>query len=631
MKMRTWLWYMIYYLSTPATSGFLKTLPFEPPEKATIPFTPPIFVSDQPKVYPKACPGNTPMTRDQWCQYSLYTDYTSTVPDTGVTREFWFNVHQATLAPDGRPRWALAINGTLPGPTIEANWGDTVIIHLRNSLKDVKNGTSLHIHGLRQHYTNPMDGVVSVTQCPIAPGNTMTYRWRATQYGTTWYHSHIGLQTWEGVYGGVIINGPASRNYDKDAGVILLSDWDINTVDELWGQAETVGPPQLDTGLINGNNVFGDDDDSGQTGSRFSTSFVSGKSYRLRVTNVACDTQFKFSIDHHTLTVIAMDFVPIEPYETTAINVSIGQRYDVIVKADQAAVAESFWLRATPQLSCSLNNNADNIRGIIYYDKSSGGSRKPTSLVPSTTGYTLTDICEDEPASKLIPIVSKELCLVSSEFYYNENLPVTGSFNENSLFRWYLNGTSMHVTWSQPTLLDFFDYSGPGYLDETTESQNNTQKERAVLPIPKADTWVLVVIETTMEAPHPIHLHGHDFFIVAQGNGSWSTNSQNLRLKYAAGTLPKRDTALLPALGHLVLAFRTDNPGAWLMHCHIGWHLDQGFALQFVEREPEIRRMFEGGSGSGGWWDYGRTMKQSCDDWNWYNRGGQVVETGAGI
>ncbi|CAG8001897.1 unnamed protein product [Penicillium olsonii] len=643
MNMRTLLWYMTYCLIA-HTSAYRGTIPFEHPEKATIPFVPPIYVSDKPKTYPKACPGNTPMTRDQWCEYSLWTDYTDTVPDTGVTREFWFDVHQATLAPDGRPRWALAINGSLPGPTVEANWGDTVVIHLRNSLADVKNGTSLHIHGLRQHFTNPMDGVVSVTQCPIAPGYTMTYRWRATQYGTTWYHSHIGLQTWEGVYGGVIIHGPASGNYDEDKGVVLLSDWDINTVDELWGEAETVGSPTLDTGLINGNNVFGDDDDSSQTGSRFSTSFVPGKSYRLRVTNVACDTQFKFSIDHHTLTVIAMDFVPIKPYKTTAINISIGkgaftantenvnlwklntgQRYDIIVLADQAKVASSFWLRATPQLACSFSNNADNIRGIIYYERSPGAS-KSSSLIPSTTGYTLTDSCDDEPASKLIPIVSKRLSLAAADFYYNENLPVTAAVNENNLLRWYINGTSMHVTWSQPTLLDFIQYSANP--DNPTES---TTRDRAVLSIPKADTWVLAIIETAMEAPHPIHLHGHDFLVVAQGNGSWSTTSRNLNLDYAAGALPKRDTALLPALGHLVLAFRTDNPGAWLMHCHIGWHLDQGFALQFVEREPEIRRMFEGGSGFGGWWGYGGMMRENCENWNWYNRGGQVVELGAGI
>ncbi len=51
---------------------------------------------------------------------------------------------------------------------------------------------------------------------------------------------------------------------------------------------------------------------------------------------------------------------------------------------------------------------------------------------------------------------------------------------------------------------------------------------------------------------------------------------------------PRRDVALLPANGYLVLAFKSDNPGAWLLHCHIAWHASSGLALQILEREPEI-------------------------------------------
>ncbi|KAJ5801107.1 uncharacterized protein N7518_003175 [Penicillium psychrosexuale] len=582
---------------------------------------------------PSACAENTPTTRHQWCEHDLYTDYTKTTPETGVTREFWLDIDQATLAPDGRSRWGLTINGSLPGPTLEVNWGDEVVIHLRNSLPNtVHNGTSLHIHGLRQHYTNPMDGVVSVTQCPVPLGYTMTYRWRATQYGTTWYHSHIGLQTWEGVYGGLIIHGPASSNYDEDKGVIQLSDWDISTVDQLWHGAETVGSPVLDNALINGVNVFGNDSDPSQTGYRFNTSFTPGMSYRLRVTNVACDTHFKFSIDHHILTVIAMDLVPIQPYNTTAVSLAIGQRYDVIVHADQASTAKSFWLRAVPQLSCSSNSNADNIRGIIYYTHTD----KPT--LPTTEAYNLTDTCEDEPAPKLTPIISTPLVLTAEDFFYNETLSATTALTPHSVYRWYLNSTSMQGKWAQPTLRNF-------------SAESSIADKPAVIAIPQADTWVLVVIETSMDIAHPIHLHGHDFLVVAQGYGSWdgstSTSksyakstgrdqdtSTGLNLDFAAGALPKRDTALLPGMGYLVLAFRSDNPGAWLMHCHIGWHLDQGFALQFVERGEEIEGLLGGravGGAGADWRGFGDGLERNCRAWDLYHRGNNVLEDGAGI
>lgn len=129
--------------------------------------------------------------------------YYDVVPKTGVTREYYFDIQEVTVAPDGYSRTAVAVNGSIPGPTIQADWGDHVIVHVTNSLASAKNGSNIHFHGIRQNYTNPNDGVVSITQCPTAPGKTMTYKWRATQYGSSWYHSHIGLQAWEGVFGGI--------------------------------------------------------------------------------------------------------------------------------------------------------------------------------------------------------------------------------------------------------------------------------------------------------------------------------------------------------------------------------------------------------------------------------------------
>jgi FtsP/CotA-like multicopper oxidase with cupredoxin domain len=96
------------------------------------------------------------------------------------------------------------------------------------------------------------------------------------------------------------------------------------TVDELYMTAQTVGPPPLDNGLINGTNTY----ENG--GHRYNVSFAPGKSYRMRLVNGAVDTHFKFMIDNHTMTVIASDLVPIKPYNTTVLNIGMGQRYDVI-------------------------------------------------------------------------------------------------------------------------------------------------------------------------------------------------------------------------------------------------------------------------------------------------------------
>jgi FtsP/CotA-like multicopper oxidase with cupredoxin domain len=75
-------------------------------------------------------------------------------------------------------------SSTIPRPTLFADWGDTVTIHVTNNLLDSQNGTSIHWHGIRQNHTNDQDGVVSITQCPTAPQDTITYTWRATQVNT---------------------------------------------------------------------------------------------------------------------------------------------------------------------------------------------------------------------------------------------------------------------------------------------------------------------------------------------------------------------------------------------------------------------------------------------------------------
>lgn len=117
----------------------------------------------------------------------------------------------------------MAWRTTVPGKSRPFHSTDSVYDTITDSL--LFSVASLHFHGIRQNYTNQNDGVASLTQCPTAPGDTITYEWRATQYGSTWYHSHFSLQAWMGVLGGIIINGPSSANYDNDLGMMFLNDW----------------------------------------------------------------------------------------------------------------------------------------------------------------------------------------------------------------------------------------------------------------------------------------------------------------------------------------------------------------------------------------------------------------------
>lgn len=112
----------------------------------------------------------------------------------GITREYFLEVDgDVTLFADGFEKTSGKVfNKQYPGPLIEACWGDELVIHVKNNYG--RNGTTVHWHGIRQLNTNQMDGVNGVTQCPIAQGDTFTYKFRLLQYGHTWYHSHYSLQ-----------------------------------------------------------------------------------------------------------------------------------------------------------------------------------------------------------------------------------------------------------------------------------------------------------------------------------------------------------------------------------------------------------------------------------------------------
>lgn len=73
-----------------------------------------------------SCEFDSATSPECWGDYSLSTNWYEEAPDTGVVREYWFEVTNTTAAPDGVERLILAINGSVPGPTIIADWGDTV-------------------------------------------------------------------------------------------------------------------------------------------------------------------------------------------------------------------------------------------------------------------------------------------------------------------------------------------------------------------------------------------------------------------------------------------------------------------------------------------------------------------------
>jgi FtsP/CotA-like multicopper oxidase with cupredoxin domain len=356
------------------------------------------------------------------------------------------------------------------------------------------NGTSIHWHGIRQWKTNDVDGVNGITECPLAPGDSKTYTFQATQFGTSWWHSHFSAQYGDGVLGAIQINGPASANYDIDLGTYLVQDWyystvyqieDITTQNLQSGQ----GPPPADNILINGTNK------NAAGGGRYNkVKLTKGKKHRLRLVNTSVDNMIRVSLDNHQFQVITADFVPIHPFTANWILLGIGQRYDVIINANQTS--DNYWFRAETAQDCASSNNWHG-RSIFTYSDA-------TEADPTTNTTTIPNVCQDE--SPLVPwwkttVPSADFDSQVQDMEVDINVEQVTT-NNQSIVIWGVNLTAIDIAWEKPT------------LEYVVESNTSYPTAYNLIELPTPNIWTYWIIQETdgtpVPIPHPVHLHGHD-------------------------------------------------------------------------------------------------------------------------
>jgi hypothetical protein len=91
-----------------------------------------------------------------------------------------------------------------------------------------------------------------------------------------------------------------------------------------------------------------------------------------------------------------------------------------------------------------------------------------------------------------------------------------------------------------------------------------------------------------------MHLHGHDFAILKTGNDSNADFGSGKAFQdLTFNNPPRRDVVQIVAGGYVIIAFKADNPGSWLMHCHIAWHASAGLALQILERQDDLIELLD--------------------------------------
>ncbi len=476
--------------------------------------------------------------------------------------EYDLNINYKTLNITGKNVRAMALNDSVPGPTLRFREGDIARIRFKNSM-DV--ATSVHWHGILLPYRQ--DGVPYVANPPIEPGETKAFEFPIKQSGTYWFHSHTGLQEQRGVYGSIVITPKEGERVssDKDE-VIVLSDWTNEnpneilrtlksgsdyyslkngTMQSLLGAAKEgalmdvtkrslMRMPAMDVSDV----VY----DSFLANGKEETTILAkpGEKVRLRFINSATATYFYLQFAGGPVQIVSADGKDVQPVNVNRFLMAIAETYDLLVTVPENG---SYEFRATAQdgsghtsifigsgkrilapnvpepnlykMKMSMNHGAG--KKMMNMDSKNAGNERPLSPYKKLRSVGKSTLPEKNPTREVV-------------------LTLTGDMER---YIWSING-------------------------EIISADN-------VIRIRHGENVKFILINKTM-MHHPMHLHGH-FFRVLNGQGDYS---------------PLKHTVDVPPLTTQTIEFEADEYNDWFFHCHILYHARAGMARVVSYEDKEL-------------------------------------------
>ncbi|KAF8402562.1 hypothetical protein HHK36_010648 [Tetracentron sinense] len=502
----------------------------------------------------------------------------------------------------------ITVNGQYPGPTLEVRNGDTLEVSVVNK---AQYNVTIHWHGIRQLRTGWADGPEFVTQCPIRPGGSYTYRFTIQgQEGTLWWHAH---SSWlrATVYGALIIYPKLGSSYPftkpkRETPILLGEWWDANPIDVVRQATRTGAAPNVsDAYTING-----------QPGDLYQCSTQdtvivpvdSGETNLLRVINSALNQELFFTVANHKMLVVAADASYTKPFTTSVLMLGPGQTTDVLITTDQPPAR--YYMAALAYASAQgapFDNTTTT--AILEYKSAPCPAKKGVSTTPV---FPSLPAFNDTATATAFTTSLRSPSKVAVPTDIDENLFFTvglGLFNcppgsrprncqgpNGTRFTASMNNVSF-VLPSNFSLLQAHQQGIPGVF--TTDfpafppvqfDYTGNVSRGLWQPVPgtklyklKYGSRVQIVIQGTSiftAENHPIHLHGYDFYIIAEGFGNFDSRTDTS--KFNLVDPPMRNTVGVPVNGWAVIRFVADNPGVWLMHCHLDVHITWGLAMAFL-------------------------------------------------
>lgn len=445
----------------------------------------------------------------------------------------------------------LVYNGSVPGPVIKVQQGTSITVNFKNNL-DV--ATTLHAHGIRDE--NKFDGVPGVTQKEIPIGGTFTYNFKFPDAGAYWYHAHLREDYTQalGLFGNFLVVPNDAAYYSPVNKEVTLMVSDLLMGD---GQVVPFYKENVNHTLMGrfGNIMLV----NGETG--YNQEVRKGDVIRFYLTNTANVRPFNLTIPGVKMKLVGSDNGKYEK-EKMVDSVLLGPSERAIVEVYFAKAGKFDLVNATPQktyklVTLNVSGNNTNFSYIPQFEMLRSNTEISKDIDP------LRQYFNTQPDKTL----SLFMQMMGGQNTQNNNQGMSPGGHAMNMM-----GGANKIEW-EDTMGMMNSMSNTKMVqwklvDTATKQENMNINWK----FKKGDIVKIRLFNDPKSAhpmQHPIHIHGQRF-LVASTNGIPSID------------LVFKDTVLVQTGDTVDLVMKMDNPGQWVMHCHIPEHMEAGMMSQFT-------------------------------------------------
>ncbi len=438
-------------------------------------------------------------------------------------------------------------NGSIPGPILRVRRDATVRVPFTNNLPEP---TTVHWHGLRHDIR--FDGVPGVSQEPVKPGETFVYELHFRDAGVFWYHPHVreDRQQDMGLYGMIVVEDTDNQIREE---VMIINDTLIHRTQPVpFFPGDTVDHALMGRfgNIVTVNGV-----------SRGMFDATVGETIRFHLLNVASARPYNIVVDGAPMKLVGGDLGPVSrQHMIDGVLVAPAERYTVDVHFPQAGeyrILDRTPMGDRPIGSVRVGGTADDTSGARHHAESFNQLRE-THVID---GSIVRSALDRQPDAVLEFDVTMGMMMDHGGMDHGGMGHGRMNHDEHGLpdtfagIEWYDDMPMMNAASTTRNTRWIF-----------REPDQNRENE-AIRLRAESGSYVLLRLVNRDDSPHPmhhpIHLHGQRFVVIREDG------REN-------GNLAWKDTVLVRAGSTVDILVEVDEPGRWMLHCHIPEHMEAG-------------------------------------------------------